>query len=86
MSPEYAMGGMFSEKSDVYSFGVLVLEIVSGKKNTSFHDWGQQLSLIAHVSSNSLPLFLNSLFLDLLQIQSFLTVKGIYISGMATVE
>ena len=50
MSPEYAMGGMFSEKSDVYSFGVLVLEIVSGKKNTSFHDWDQQLSLIAHVS------------------------------------
>ena len=86
MSPEYAMGGMFSEKSDMYSFGVLVLEIVSGKKNTSFHDWDQQLSLIAHVSSNSLPLFLNSLFLDLLQIQSFLTVKGIYISGMATVE
>ncbi|KAI4364067.1 hypothetical protein MLD38_020206 [Melastoma candidum] len=35
MSPEYAMGGVFSEKSDVYSFGVLLLEIVSGKKNTS---------------------------------------------------
>ncbi|RWV89819.1 hypothetical protein GW17_00048016 [Ensete ventricosum] len=33
MSPEYAMGGKFSEKSDVFSFGVLVLEILSGKKN-----------------------------------------------------
>ncbi|KAI4371677.1 hypothetical protein MLD38_010004 [Melastoma candidum] len=33
MSPEYAMGGAFSEKSDVYSFGVLVMEIVSGRKN-----------------------------------------------------
>nr|XP_011467685.1 PREDICTED: G-type lectin S-receptor-like serine/threonine-protein kinase CES101 [Fragaria vesca subsp. vesca] len=36
MSPEYAMMGVFSEKSDVYSFGVLLLEIISGKKNTNF--------------------------------------------------
>ncbi|CAH8354004.1 unnamed protein product [Eruca vesicaria subsp. sativa] len=35
MSPEYAMYGQFSMKSDVYSFGVLVLEIISGKKNSS---------------------------------------------------
>ncbi|KMZ58822.1 S-locus receptor kinase (SRK) [Zostera marina] len=35
MSPEYAMKGLFSVKSDVYSFGVLVLEIVSGMRNTS---------------------------------------------------
>lgn len=34
MSPEYAMHGQFSDKSDVYSFGVLVLEIVSGKRNS----------------------------------------------------
>ncbi|KAL7594154.1 hypothetical protein Lser_V15G32165 [Lactuca serriola] len=34
MSPEYAMDGHFSTKSDVFSFGVLVLEIISGKKNT----------------------------------------------------
>ncbi|XP_039169021.1 G-type lectin S-receptor-like serine/threonine-protein kinase At1g61370 isoform X1 [Eucalyptus grandis] len=40
MSPEYAMGGIFSERSDVYSFGVLLLEIVSGKKNTSLYDQG----------------------------------------------
>ncbi|XP_022716050.1 cysteine-rich receptor-like protein kinase 10 isoform X2 [Durio zibethinus] len=37
MSPEYAMHGQFSVKSDVYSFGVSVLEIISGKKNNSFH-------------------------------------------------
>ncbi|GLT83110.1 hypothetical protein SLE2022_014190 [Rubroshorea leprosula] len=37
MSPEYAMEGLFSIKSDVYSFGVILLEIVSGRKNTSFH-------------------------------------------------
>ncbi|XP_072955815.1 receptor-like serine/threonine-protein kinase SD1-8 [Typha angustifolia] len=33
MSPEYAMGGIFSVKSDVFSFGVLILEIISGKRN-----------------------------------------------------
>ncbi|KAI3829348.1 hypothetical protein L1987_03468 [Smallanthus sonchifolius] len=34
MSPEYAMHGHFSVKSDVFSLGVLVLEIISGKRNT----------------------------------------------------
>jgi len=34
MSPEYAMHGQFSEKSDVFSFGVIILEIVSGKRNS----------------------------------------------------
>ena len=66
MSPEYAMGGIFSEKSDVYSFGVLLLEIVSGKKNNSFHYRDQQLSLIALVSSNSLILVC---YVDLLELQ-----------------
>ncbi|KAK4851784.1 hypothetical protein QYF36_018411 [Acer negundo] len=37
MSPEYAIEGIFSIKSDVFSFGVLLLEIVSGKKNTGFY-------------------------------------------------
>ncbi|CAN6884780.1 unnamed protein product, partial [Brassica oleracea] len=37
MSPEYAMEGHFSVKSDVYSFGVLILEIITGKKNSAFH-------------------------------------------------
>ncbi|KAE9613501.1 hypothetical protein Lal_00015953 [Lupinus albus] len=36
MAPEYAMEGLFSIKSDVYSFGVLLLEIISGRRNTSF--------------------------------------------------
>ncbi|MBA0748141.1 hypothetical protein Gogos_004990 [Gossypium gossypioides] len=36
MSPEYAVHGRFSEKSDVFSFGILILEIVCGKRNTSF--------------------------------------------------
>ncbi|KAF8036463.1 hypothetical protein BT93_C2245 [Corymbia citriodora subsp. variegata] len=34
MSPEYAMKGIFSVKSDVFSFGVLLLETVTGRKNT----------------------------------------------------
>ncbi|XP_024172025.2 G-type lectin S-receptor-like serine/threonine-protein kinase SD1-1 isoform X1 [Rosa chinensis] len=37
MSPEYARYGHFSEKLDVFSFGVLLLEIVSGRRNSSFY-------------------------------------------------
>lgn len=50
MSPEYAMEGIFSEKSDVFSFGVLVLEILSGRKNSSFFHADQPLNLIGYVS------------------------------------
>ncbi|XP_027125514.1 G-type lectin S-receptor-like serine/threonine-protein kinase At1g11410 [Coffea arabica] len=49
MSPEYAMDGVYSEKSDVFSFGVMILEIISGKKNTSFYDSDRHLNLIGHV-------------------------------------
>ncbi|PRQ19872.1 putative non-specific protein-tyrosine kinase RLK-Pelle-DLSV family [Rosa chinensis] len=48
MSPEYAIGGIFSEKSDVYSFRVLVLEIISSKKNSSFYLYDQQLGFLAY--------------------------------------
>ncbi|KAI8573862.1 hypothetical protein RHMOL_Rhmol01G0308500 [Rhododendron molle] len=48
MSPEYAMGGIFSEKSDVFSFGVLLLEIVSSKKNNNFHHNEAHTSLLGH--------------------------------------
>ncbi|KAI3896657.1 hypothetical protein MKW92_021746 [Papaver armeniacum] len=37
MAPEYIMHGEFSVKSDVFSFGVLVLEILCGQRNSSFH-------------------------------------------------
>ena len=36
MAPEYLVQGQLTEKADVYSFGVLVLEIVSGMRNSSF--------------------------------------------------
>ncbi|KAG9452815.1 hypothetical protein H6P81_005719 [Aristolochia fimbriata] len=48
MSPEYAMEGRFSEKSDVFSLGVLLLEIVSGKKNSSFYNNEDSLNLLSH--------------------------------------
>ena len=53
MSPEYAMGGMFSEKSNGYSFGFLQLEIISGKKNTNFYSSDQHIGFLAYVSSHS---------------------------------
>ena len=52
MSPEYALEGMFSIKSDVFSFGVLLLEIVSGKKNTGLYRT-DSLNLLGYVSSNN---------------------------------
>ncbi|KAH0891968.1 hypothetical protein HID58_054397, partial [Brassica napus] len=48
MSPESAMWGRFSTKSDVYSFGVLVLEIISGRKNNSFHEMDDSNDLVTY--------------------------------------
>ncbi|XP_010451243.2 PREDICTED: cysteine-rich receptor-like protein kinase 15 isoform X2 [Camelina sativa] len=48
MSPEYAMCGQLSMKSDVYSFGVLVLEIISGRKNSSFVKTNGAQDLVTH--------------------------------------
>ena len=50
MSPEYAMHGQYSMKSDVHSFGVLVLEIISGKKNSSFYQTDGAHDLVSYVS------------------------------------
>ncbi|CAN0896967.1 Cysteine-rich receptor-like protein kinase 10 [Linum grandiflorum] len=38
MAPEYAVRGHYSTKSDVYSFGILILEIITGRKNSSFQN------------------------------------------------
>ncbi|XP_020881985.1 cysteine-rich receptor-like protein kinase 4 isoform X2 [Arabidopsis lyrata subsp. lyrata] len=61
MSPEYAMYGQFSMKSDVYSFGVLVLEIISGKKNSNVYQFdsasaGNLVTYTWRLWSNGSPL------------------------------
>ena len=55
MSPEYAMHGQYSMKSDIYSFGVLVLEIISGKKNSGVYKMDETSTcgnLVTYVSIN----------------------------------
>ncbi|KAL1190769.1 Cysteine-rich receptor-like protein kinase 24 [Cardamine amara subsp. amara] len=50
MPPEYVTNGQFSTKSDVYSFGVLILEIIGGKRNSSFNDIDGSISnLVTYV-------------------------------------
>ncbi|KAJ4745347.1 Serine/threonine-protein kinase [Rhynchospora pubera] len=48
MSPEYAMEGIFSVKSDVYSFGILLLEIITGERNSSFHNKDDFLNIVGY--------------------------------------
>ncbi|XP_047313045.1 cysteine-rich receptor-like protein kinase 28 [Impatiens glandulifera] len=38
MAPEFAYYGQYSIKTDVFSFGVLILEIVTGRKNSSSNE------------------------------------------------
>jgi serine/threonine protein kinase len=54
MSPEYAMEGIFSVKSDIYSFGILLLEIITGERNSSFHNKNDSLNIVGYVSSSQL--------------------------------
>ena len=72
MAPEYAVMGHLSVKLDVYSFGVLVLEIVTGRRNTdaffgssdSEVDEGSS-TMLSYVSSRpSLPLDSNEIQQD----------------------
>ncbi|KAE8733198.1 UDP-3-O-acylglucosamine N-acyltransferase-like [Hibiscus syriacus] len=48
MAPEYAMEGLFSVKSDVFSFGVIMLEILSGQKNSGFYQTKHAQTLLAY--------------------------------------
>ena len=50
MAPENAMHGVYSEKLDIYSFGVLLLEIVTGRKASSFGDNHLAPNIISYVS------------------------------------
>lgn len=37
MAPEYVMNGYLSVKADVFSFGVVMLELISGQRNSSYN-------------------------------------------------
>ncbi|XP_068322761.1 cysteine-rich receptor-like protein kinase 27 isoform X2 [Pyrus communis] len=52
MAPKYAIHGRFSVKSDVFSFGVLVLEILSGRKITSFLSAENEEDLLTYAWRN----------------------------------
>ncbi|OWM81213.1 hypothetical protein CDL15_Pgr007244 [Punica granatum] len=74
MSPEYALEGLCSIKADVFSFGVLLVEIISGKKNTGFYQsdslnllsyawelWsgGTPMRLVDHCSDDTMMRYIN---------------------------
>ncbi|XP_057790620.1 cysteine-rich receptor-like protein kinase 8 [Salvia miltiorrhiza] len=48
MAPEYAIDGKYSVKSDIFALGVILLEIVSGKKNSGFDHCDHYHSLLGH--------------------------------------
>lgn len=64
MSPEYALHGRLSLKSDVYSFGVIILEIISGERNTNFHQSHHDAEdFLSYVSINVITYNLKSFLL-----------------------
>lgn len=53
IAPEYASRGVYSMKTDVFSFGILVLETISGRKNTVLDKRGDTLGdLVRDVSED----------------------------------
>ncbi|KAF8037047.1 hypothetical protein BT93_B0077 [Corymbia citriodora subsp. variegata] len=56
IAPEYLMRGQLTEKADVYAFGVLVLEILSGRKNSVYTPQSSSVLQLVwkHYKSNNL--------------------------------
>ena len=61
MAPEYAVNGHFLVKSDVFSFEILLLEIITGKKNTRFYYPSDNVNLYGHVTVMRLFSYFNML-------------------------
>ncbi|RXH85988.1 hypothetical protein DVH24_017041 [Malus domestica] len=62
----------FFVKSDLYSFGVLVLQIISGKKNSNFFQCDAVEDLVSHVKTLWIQIGLGAiagavLFVDILE-------------------
>jgi hypothetical protein len=60
------MEGNFSEKSDICSSGVLMLEIISGKKNSCIYHPERPINLAGYVSVLHLIFILFALYLLIL--------------------
>ncbi|KAG8471923.1 hypothetical protein CXB51_036831 [Gossypium anomalum] len=52
--PEYVKKGIYSTKYDVYSFGVLLLQIISGKRNSSLTNIGKCIMLNDNIQAYEL--------------------------------
>jgi hypothetical protein len=51
MSPEYVMRGQYSTKSDAFSFGILLIEIVTGRRNSEHFFYEKSEDIISIVST-----------------------------------
>ncbi|KAH0470789.1 hypothetical protein IEQ34_000512 [Dendrobium chrysotoxum] len=48
MTPGYAMNGLFAVKPDVHIFGVLLIEIISGIRNSTYYNFEVSLNLLGY--------------------------------------
>ncbi|KAK1304019.1 Cysteine-rich receptor-like protein kinase 8 [Acorus calamus] len=73
MAPEYAMRGHYSIKSDVFSFGVLVLEVITGLRNSQFSASDSAIDLLSHEDAAERPT-MSSVVLMLSSLSTSLTI------------
>ncbi|URE23376.1 receptor-like protein kinase [Musa troglodytarum] len=60
MAPEYVKHGKFSVRSDVFSFGILVLEILTGRKNSKSYNSEYSESLLSYSIIAMFPVIVSS--------------------------
>ena len=81
------MQGQFSDRSNVFSFGVLLLEIMSGRRNTSFCHDEQSWCLLEYASFFS---FLLASLPQHIKLHLFVSNLSLgcfnFFSGMETME